>query len=456
MALGRLKHNLAEQRRQLPERTTHRVGQWFKWMRPGLSVKRWFFISLLGGSLILLGAAIWADLTPIYALLRLIRGGLSLVTQVIPSQVSGPLVLLGGALLLYWGQTRTVGTITEVLMPDQDEELVDVLIQHRRLNRGPKVVAIGGGTGLSTLLRGLKRYSSNITAIVTVADDGGSTGRLRREMGIQAPGDIRSCLTALANEEKLLTELFRYRFEKGEGLSGHSFGNLFLTAMTAITGDFEKAIAASSNVLAVQGCVLPSTLSNMQLWAELSDGRRIEGESSISEANGQIVRIGCQPPNPPALPAAIKAIQEADYIIIGPGSLFTSIIPNLLVPDLRQAIAQSEVPRVYVCNIMTQPGETTGYTVSDHIATLDRVTGEPLFDAVLTQRRPPSALTVQHYAHKGSHPVFIDRDVIRRQGRRVILANIMDENGSTGVVRHDSDRLAQALMRWYKQVSQSG
>jgi uncharacterized cofD-like protein len=456
MALGRIKHTLAAQRRQIPERTSHRVGQWFKWMRPGLSVKRWFFISVLGGALALLGVAIWADLTPIYSLLSLIRTLLGLVTKIIPSHVSGPLVLTAGALLLYWGQTRTVGTITEVLMPDQDEELVDVLIQHRRLHRGPKIVAIGGGTGLSTLLRGLKHYSSNITAIVTVADDGGSTGRLRREMGIQAPGDIRSCLTALADEEKLLTELFRYRFDKGEGLSGHSFGNLFLTAMTAITGDFEKAIAASSKVLAVQGRVLPSTLSNMQLWAELADGRRIEGESNISEANGQIVRIGCQPPNPPALPRAIQAIREADYIIIGPGSLFTSIIPNLLVPGIREAIAQSNAPRVYVCNIMTQPGETTGFSVSDHIATLDRVTGAPVFDAVLTQRRSPSALVLQRYAQMGSQPVLIDREAIRRQGRRTILANVMDENGGTGIVRHDSQRLAQALIRWYKQVGQTG
>ena len=255
-------------------------------------------------------------------------------------------------------------------------------------------VVIGGGTGLSNLLRGLKHYSGNITAIVTVADDGGSSGRLRREMGGIPPGDIRNCLTALADEEKLLTELFQYRFESGSGLSGHSFGNLFLSAMNEITGDWEQAIAASSQVLAIRGRVLPSTLSDVSLWANLSDGRHIKGESNITKARGSIDEIGCLPAAPPALPQAVEAIEEADYIVIGPGSLYTSIIPNLLVPELVDAIARCKAPRIYICNIMTEPGETQGYTVSEHIQAIDRACGQYLFDAVLIQKK--NALTDRH------------------------------------------------------------
>ncbi len=236
---------------------------------------------------------------------------------------------------------------------------------------------------------------SAITAIVTVADDGGSSGRLRREMGILPPGDIRNCIAALADEEKLLTELFQYRFHAGDGLSGHSFGNLFISAMTEITGDLEQAIDASAKVLAIRGKVLPATLTDVSLWAKLADGRIIEGESKITEAMGQIRQIGCHPADPVALPAALAAIKEADYIIIGPGSLYTSIIPNLLVPAIRQALAQVTVPRVYVCNIMTQPGETDNYSVADHIRAIEKVCEERVFDAVLAQRTAPSPQSLQ-------------------------------------------------------------
>lgn len=433
-------------------RTPTRVNQWFKWLAPGLLVKRWLLISAAGVVLVALGLAIWSNLTPIYYISEFTRSTLRMVTRLIPSYVSGPLVLIGGILLILWGQTRSLGAITEVLMPQGNGDLVDVLMNHRRLHRGPKIVVLGGGTGLSTLLRGLKTYSANITAIVTVADDGGSSGRLRREIGVLPPGDIRNCLAALADEEKLLTELFQYRFRVGDGLAGHSFGNLFLTVMSEVTGDIERAIAASSKVLAIRGQVLPSTLSDMRLWAELADGRRVEGESNITEANGKIVQIGCTPADPPALPKAIQAIQEADYIIIGPGSLYTSIIPNLLVPDITEALARSKAVRIYVCNIMTQPGETDGYTVADHIRTLDRITGQKLFDAVLVQKTAPSAQSLIRYAQESSHPVFFDREDVMRLGRRALVANVMDEDEFTGLVRHNSDRLARILLRWYGRV----
>ena len=430
-------------------KTPKRVNRWFKWLSPGLFVKRWLLISLAGVFLTSFGLAIWVKLTPVNRFLEFVSQALETIARLVPNSVSGPLAVLLGVFLLFWGQSRTVETITEALQPDASEELVDRLRTHRRLHRGPKIVAIGGGTGLSTLLRGLKQYSSNITAIVTVADDGGSSGRLRREMGILPPGDIRNCIAALADEEKLLTELFQYRFHAGDGLSGHSFGNLFISAMTEITGDLEQAIDASAKVLAIRGKVLPATLTDVSLWAKLADGRLIEGESKITEAMGQIRQIGCHPADPVALPAALAAIKEADYIIIGPGSLYTSIIPNLLVPAIRQALAQVTVPRVYVCNIMTQPGETDNYSVADHLRAIEGVCEERVFDAVLAQRTAPSPQSLQLYAQEHSHPVFLDREEVGKMGYRIVLANVMAEDEVTAKVSHDPQRLARVLWRWY-------
>ncbi|MEG3972301.1 YvcK family protein [Microcoleus sp. T2B6] len=448
--LAKAKQVFAQSRNPYPPSLRNgRVHQWFKWLAPGLLVKRWLLISASGVVLATLGLAIWTGMTPIFFLLQLLRNFLAWIAEVIPNYVSGPIIIAGGILLILWGQTRSLNSITQVLMPEGNEELVDRLLNHRRLHRGPKIVAIGGGTGLSNLLRGLKDYSAKITAIVTVADDGGSSGRLRREIGVLPPGDIRNCLAALADEEKLLTELFQYRFRAGDGLVGHSFGNLFLTAMSDIAGDLEQAIAASSKVLAVRGEVLPATLSDVSLWAELADGRRIEGESSITKANGKILRIGCTPANPPALPKVAQALREADFIIIGPGSLYTSVIPNLLVPEIADAIANSEVPRIYVCNIMTQPGETDGYSVADHIRAIDRACGRPLFDAVVVQGKVPSAKALIRYSQENSYPVVLDREAVTQLGRRIVIANVMDEDKNTGLIRHNSQRLAGMLLRWY-------
>jgi uncharacterized cofD-like protein len=409
------------------------------------------FMSTAGILAVGLGIMVWLKLTPVFYTVRFVGNLLNLITRLVPSYISGPLAIVGGLLFIIWGQTRTLGAIVEVLLPANGEDnLWDAIATHRRLRRGPRIVVIGGGTGLSTLLRGLKHYSTNITAIVTVADDGGSSGRLRRVMGGIPPGDIRNCLTALADEEKLLTELFQYRFEGTSGLSGHSFGNLFLSAMNEITGDWERAIAASSQVLAIRGRVLPSTLSDVSLWATLSDGRRIEGESNITKAKGNIDEIGCVPANPPALPQAVEAINEADYIIIGPGSLYTSIIPNLLVPELVEAIANRRVPSIYICNIMTEPGETQGYTVSNHIQAIDRACGEYLFDAVLVQKRMPSEAAIDRYLKEGSTPVLLDREAIGKSRRRIVIANVMSENNST--VRHDPARLAKVLVKWYERT----
>lgn len=432
-----------------------KVNHLYKWLLPGILVKRWLLTSIIGIIFAALGIAIWTKLTPIYRFLDFIIAFLNKVTNNIPNYISGPVVVILGLFLLYWGQTRTFGSITEVLKPNSEEELIDVLWNYRRLNRGTKVVAIGGGTGLSTLLRGIKDYSANITAIVTVADDGGSSGRIRREMGMLPPGDIRNCIASLADEEKLLTELFQYRFTAGEGLNGHSFGNLFLTALNDITGSLEGAIDASAKVLAVRGKVLPSTLSDVTLWARFADGKIVEGESNIPEVRGKIIELGCNPPNPPATPAVIKAIQQAQYIILGPGSLYTSIIPNLLIPEIRDAIAKSSAPKIYVCNIMTQKGETDGYTVSDHIRAIDQVCGGKIFDAVLVQGRSPSEDILRKYAQKHCHPVYLDREEVIKLGRRIVQGNVMSQNSEDGYVRHNSQLLGKTLFRWYSNTPKS-
>jgi uncharacterized cofD-like protein len=435
------------------ERHAHQTGivkKSVQWLAPGLFVKRWFMVTLAGVVLIALGLAIWVRLMPVRSLVEFADNGLKNVAQVVPNRISGPIVLASGFFLLFWGQMRSLKAVSGALSPQGDKTLLEMLISKRRRSRGPKIVAIGGGTGLSTLLRGLKTYSANITAVVTVADDGGSSGKLRRDFGVLPPGDIRNCIAALADEEKLLTELFQYRFSAGEGLEGHSFGNLFLTAMSDITGDLEQGIAASSKVLAIQGRVLPATLCHVDLWAEMADGRTIRGESRITEADGQIVRIGCIPESPPALPAVVKAIEEADFIIIGPGSLYTSVIPNLLVPEIAKAIDRSKVPCVYICNIMTQPGETTGYRVSDHIKAIDHACSKKLFDAVLVEKNHPSPRSTEHYRQENATYVDIDAEEIQRLRRQIVPVNVMEED-EQGYLRHNSRKLARALMLWYRQ-----
>ncbi len=425
-----------------------------RWLQPGLVVKRWVLTSGLGLIILLLGTAIWADLQPIYWTLSGIQWLLKNITTVLPREITGPLVLAIGALLIWLGQSRSFGTIQQALAPEKGTLLVDALAAQGRLNRGPSIVAIGGGTGLSTLLSGLKRYSSNLTAIVTVADDGGSSGVLRRELGVQPPGDIRNCLAALAREEPLLTRLFQYRFRAGGGLEGHSFGNLFLSALTAITGSLETAITASSRVLAVQGQVVPATNADVRLWAELENGERIEGESRIGHAPSPIVRLGCIPERPPALPRAIEAIAHADLIVLGPGSLYTSLLPNLLVPELVAAIARSKAPRLYICNLMTQPGETDGLTVEGHLRAIEAQLAslgveERLFTAVLAQEALDDSPLLERYRQQGAEPVDCDARQLRRQGYAVMLAPLQGAR-PTATLRHDPRSLALAVMRFYR------
>tara|TARA_B100000029_G_scaffold367035_1_gene360463 strand:- start:854 stop:2275 length:1422 start_codon:yes stop_codon:yes gene_type:complete len=424
------------------------------WLLPGLVVKRWMLTSGMGLLMALLGVAIWADLQPIYWSIETLFWLLRAITTVLPRSITGPLIFFFGLSLVLWGQSRSFGSIQQALAPAKDTVLVDALRAKSKLNRGPNIVAVGGGTGLSSLLSGLKSYSSRITAIVTVADDGGSSGILRRELGVQPPGDIRNCLAALSTEAPLLTRLFQYRFSSGSGLEGHSFGNLFLSALTAITGNMETAITASSRVLAVQGQVVPATNVDVRLWAELENGQRIEGESAIGNAQSPILRIGCYPEKPPALPRALEAIANADLILLGPGSLYTSLLPNLLVPQIVDAIQTSNAPKLYICNLMTQPGETDGLDVGGHIRAIEAQLAslgisKRIFGSILAQAEIEPSPLVDYYKAKGAEPVTCDSKELEIKGYKVIQARLQGRK-PTPTLRHDSRSLSLAIMRFYR------
>jgi uncharacterized cofD-like protein len=368
------------------------IRQSLRWLAPGLGVKRWFLLLIAGTTMLGIGIAILAlDLyrtspgtwwLPVFSALSL-RFLDRTLRAIIFGGLGVALVTLGA-----WGITRTL--LRPFVQPGRP--VIDTFTAYHRRERGPRIVAMGGGNGLSTLLRGLKEYTNNITAIVTVADDGGSSGELRRSMGILPPGDIRNCLAALSNDEALLTQIFQYRFASGAGLNGHSLGNLLITALTEITGSFEEAVAESGRVLAIHGRVLPSTLHDVSLVADVRlddvvQEVRVRGESLIPQVAGQISRVWLEPEHTPAFPPAIQAILAADLIIIGPGSLYTSLLPNLLVDDLAQALHASRAMKFFVCNVATQPGETDNFTTGDHVRTIDKHMREKFFDLVICNQR---------------------------------------------------------------------
>ncbi len=414
---------------------------------PGL--KKWIFVGFIGFLLGVLGVALLLDLRPVTFLRNSIWFLMQETAKLMPTYISGTIAITLCIVLITYAAIKANKEIMRAMAPElADSSVLDALDKLHSLSRGAKVVAIGGGTGLSSLLSGLKHYTTNITAIVTVADDGGSSGRLREELGIIPPGDIRNCIAALADEDKLIIELFKYRFKTGQDLEGHSFGNLFLSALREVMGgDFIKAVKATGLILRSRGLVLPSSPEPMKIIAELTDGRIIEGESKIPEANGTIKRIYCEPEKPKAQEEAIEAILSAELIIFGPGSLYTSIIPNLLVPDIVNAIKQSNAHKVYVCNIMTQPGETTSYSVSDHIAALLMHANYPnLIDGVIVNDRHPERL-LEKYKEKGQEPVLIDADKVQKLGIRLVARNLIKEEN---LVRHDSHLLARAVLMWHK------
>ncbi len=421
-----------------------------KLLYPGMLIKRWVLVLVLGLVLVSLGIA--------YALAELYRtvdvpAWAQLATlQFLPRLVRAALFVALGILVFGVGVRGLYLSLTGALRPSgaNRPSLLDTIYEFRLRQAGPRVVCIGGGTGMPVVLRGLKRHTSHVTAIVTVGDDGGSSGRLRHEHGILPPGDFRNNIVALAEVEPLMARLFQYRFGPGSSLEGHSFGNLFVLAMTEITGSFEHALRETSRVLAVTGTILPSTLEDVQICARFADGSEVCGESRVPEVGKPIQQVSLRPEHPAAQPEAVKAILEADLVVLGPGSLYTSVVPNLLVEGIAKALQQTDALKVYVCNVATQPGETDGYSVEDHVAALARhLPGQqnPL-DVVVANRHgaaaPPPETRVQLVAR---------RTPPAGTGYRVVEEDVARDGQP---LRHDPEKLGRVLMELYVQHERAG
>ena len=410
-----------------------------KWFYFGMHIKRWLLLLLLGVAAMGLGLSYL--LREVYVSYTFPGFVYYLTLQFLPRTARGALFISGSVgviLFAIWNLNSSL--LSAFLRPGREESLVNIIYNYRYLNRGPRIVAIGGGTGLSTLLRGLKEHTGNLTAVVTVADDGGSSGRLRRELGMLPPGDVRNCIAALADAEPLMTRLFQYRFSEGSGLEGHSFGNLFIAAMSDVAGNFEEGVRETSRVLAVRGQILPSTLAHVTLVARTEDEETIHGESRITESGRRIRQVYLNPANPQANPDVVRAILNADMVVVGPGSLFTSVLPNLLVDGVRQAIAVSPALKVYACNVATQHGETDAYAVSHHFLALERHIGRNLFHYVLANSNVKEPLPEAWH----SEPVRLDSPAL--DGARVVDADVVSEENR---YHHDPKKLADALMRIY-------
>ncbi|OCL25411.1 hypothetical protein U472_13765 [Orenia metallireducens] len=399
-----------------------------KWLYPGLKFKRWIFLMVLGVILISIGVSMAISIRPL---------------DIIKYRVPGIIIILFGIYFNILGIRRMLLSIYDVLSPEKNERLIEVLYQERYRRKGPKIVVIGGGTGLSTMLRGIKKFTNNITAIVTVADDGGSSGALRDELGILPPGDIRNCLVALADTEPLMERLFQYRFNEGKDLKGHSFGNIFIATLTEILGNFEEAVKESSKILAIKGRVLPSTLEDVRLSARLENGELIRGESQIPKIKGKIAKVFIEPEDSKPLPESLEAIKEADAIILGPGSLYTSVLPNLLVEDLTDEIKRSDALKLYICNVMTQPGETDDYKASDHLQALYDHVGSEIVDYILVNNERISADLIEKYRKEGAQPVEVDLAKLNKQNIQVVQEPVISQSN---VIRHDPEKLAKVII----------
>jgi uncharacterized cofD-like protein len=428
------------------------MKHFMQWLRPGLSIKRWMLLFSIGILILVFGATLILN----YQIFGILEEKMLLFAFQMTGSYSYTFLAICGTILVILGLWIMVTAVrklmkrfVELLAPDQ-KEVSKQLLSKMELSRGPKVVAIGGGHGLSMLLRGLKNKTSNITAIVTVADDGGSSGRLREEMGIIAPGDLRNCLVALADKETILEEIFQYRFG-GEGeLAGHSLGNLFLAALIKRFGSVQNALEAASKVLNIRGQVMPATSQTVRLRARMSDGEIVEGESEISaypEKKGRDIRIvhmSTVPKAPMAVGDALKALRDADLITLGPGSLYTSVLPNLLVPEILQTIRESGAPVIYICNVMTQPGETSGYTVGDHLKALVDHIGGGVVDFVLANTGTPASDVLKKYEKAHAYPVSIDRKKVESLGASLIEADLL---GPAREAVQDTNVLAEELMQ---------
>ena len=398
----------------------------FKWLYPGIKVKRWMSAAFFGILVVGFGAVFTVYPYPFVSRL-------------------GMVIILCGIVFIVLGMGKMTVSLITLFLPQRERDIVDILYRRRYLERGPKIVAIGGGHGLSHLLLGLKEYTANLTAIVTVADSGGSSGRLREEFNIVAPGDIRNCLVALADAPALMGQLFQYRFAGSGELKGHNFGNLFLTAMIQLTGgDFQKAVEESSRVLAIRGKVIASTVHNVHLVAEYVDGSRIEGEAKIPRRNVAIKRLFLNPEDALPTPEALAAIADADIIVMGPGSLYTSIITNLIIRGMPEAIAKSSAYKIYVCNVMTQPGETDELSACGHVRALVEHANPDIINACIINNALVPEEALKRYRGDDSYPVSPDAEDIKAMGYRVEATDLLSV---ADYVRHDSQKLTQALIK---------
>jgi uncharacterized cofD-like protein len=416
-----------------------------KWLYPNLGIKRYFLLAVFGIFLVAGGLAVMSYGQTLGFLEANFREIIYKLTgkEMISVLPAGILICLSGAIAIYLGLKKMLKSVISVLLPGNEDKIVDVMYSRRQLKRGPKIVVVGGGTGLSALLRGLKEYTSNLTAIVTVGDDGGSSGRLRRELGILPPGDVRNCLVALAEKEEIMEDLFSYRFPNGT-LAGHSLGNLFLAGLAGRFGDFQKGIEHVGKVFALKGEVYASTLSPVTLEAYFEDGRSINGETAIRNTPGKIKHLRISPQNCKPLPGALRAIEEADLVVLGPGSLYTSVLPNLLVEGLREQIARTRAFCVYVCNIMTEPGETDGFAVEDHLRAIIEHAGQGLVDVVLAAKEDIPQEVLERYLAEGAQPVKGNESIIESLGVKYYESTFY---AGGEVVRHNPDKLAKELLR---------
>ncbi len=365
------------------------------------------------------------------------------------SQPTGFVLIILGGIVTFLGFRFLNASLWGVLAPTQDDDLVDIIFSQRQKQKGFRVVVLGGGTGLSTMLRGLKKYTRNITAAVTVCDDGGSSGKLREELGLLPPGDVRNCLVALADAEPLMKNLIQHRFTNGS-LKDQNFGNLLIAALTEVTGDFSEAVRKASSVLAVKGEVLPSALERATLCAQLVDGTLLEGETTIAKSSKPIEKVFLNPSFCAASPMVLEAVSSADVIVLGPGSLYTSILPNLLLDGMKEAIRKSRALKIYVCNVMTQPGETSNFKVSDHLKALYTHTDENFVDMVIANDRSIQENLLTKYAKSGAEPVILDMENIKKYAVRVVHDDFVDESD---VVRHHSEKLAKAIVsQWVERI----
>lgn len=421
--------------------------RWFRWLIPGLNIKRWLTLFSLGVGLLIIGISLMFNYQWLSVIEDIVLSYSYTLTGFYNYNVLimvGLVLIIGGVICMLIGTSKVIKTIMRAVLPDPSSKVSDIIFQNIRLDKGPKIVVIGGGTGLSNLLRGLKAHTSNLSAIVTVADDGGSSGRLRKDFQMIAPGDLRNCLVALAEQEGVMENLFRYRFEGNNELSGHSFGNLFITALAQVyDGDIEEALEAASKLLRVRGRVIPSSTELIKLSAEMMDGSIVDGESNIPHSGKPIRRVFSTPTNPKPEGAALQAIDEADVIILGPGSLYTSIIPNLLTDKIADHVRASKANKIYIANVMTQPGETSGYSLADHVQAIIDHSGVGIIDTVLANDGPLPIQMVEQYSAVGSEPVVIDSKRLKEMGIRTVRATLISADKPA---IHDPDRLGKVLM----------